>query len=107
MARRPYQYARVVQPDECLITNQEVWEFESPRALHHSQGVGKLGNPPALEAGDRGIEARLPDQLREAVQLVEHRALNVTVPGSKAGLPTNVTTWPNVEARGCNPRHAG
>jgi hypothetical protein len=26
------------------------------------QGVGKSGNPRALEARDRGIEARLPDQ---------------------------------------------
>src|SRR5215470_4073473 len=60
MARRPYQHARVVQLDECLITNQEVWEFESPRALHNLSGNGKAWvNPPALEAGDRGIEARL------------------------------------------------
>ena len=49
-------------------------EFESPRALHNSQGVGKLGNPPALEAGDRGIEARLPDQFGQAAQPIERRA---------------------------------
>ena len=83
MARRPCQYARVVQLDERLITNQEVWEFESPRALHNSQGVGKLGNPPALEAGDRGIEARLPDQLCDAARSVERRAVNATVPSLK------------------------
>ena len=83
MARRPYQYARVVQLDECLITNQEVWEFESPRALQQT-GSGKTWvNPPALEAGDRGIEARLPDQLRKAVQPVERRARNATASGSK------------------------
>jgi hypothetical protein len=40
VARRPYQSARVVQLDECLITNQEAWEFESPRALHQT-GSGK------------------------------------------------------------------
>jgi hypothetical protein len=44
MARRPCQHARVVQLDECLITNQEVWEFESPRALHNLSGMGKLGS---------------------------------------------------------------
>src|SRR5258708_35530734 len=105
MARRPYQYARVVQLDECLITNQEVWEFESPRALHKT-GSGKAWvNPPALEAGDRGIEARLPDQLREAIQARASRAQ--TRQYRVRNLPANMTTWPNVEARGCNPRHAG
>src|SRR5262245_34400489 len=33
---------RYVRP-RVLFTNQEVWEFESPRALHQ-QGVGKLGS---------------------------------------------------------------
>ena len=87
MARRPCHYARVVQLDECLITNQEVWEFESPRALHIT-GSGKAWvNPPALEAGDRGIEARLPDQLREVAQPGKHRAFQRDGARFEARLP--------------------
>jgi hypothetical protein len=51
------------------------------------QGVGKLGNPPALEAGDRGIEARLPDQLPKQFNRESVARLNATVAGSKPSFP--------------------
>ena len=71
------------------------------------QDVAQPGRAPLWESGGRRIEACRPDQSGEVAQSAERRTLNAKVLGSKPSFPAIMTTWPNVEAGGCNPPHAG
>jgi hypothetical protein len=68
--------------------------------------VGKPGNPPALEAGDRRIEACHADQHGELAHLVERGALNAEVLGSKPRLPANTLRCQNGHGPACKAEDA-
>jgi hypothetical protein len=68
--------------------------------------VGKPGNPPALEAGDRRIEACHADQDGELAHLVERGALNAEVLGSKPRLPANMLRCQNGHGPACKAEEA-